>query len=101
MIGREFNFHDGEKGSALAIRITKGKGNQQIVKILRDGTVVIDLSEKVDDIDQELISFLSEQLGIVQNRIDIIAGEEGNEKIISILDMKPGKLQELILEKLA
>lgn len=80
MIGREFNFHDGEKGSAIAIRITKGKGRQRIVKVLRDGTVVIDLPEEVEDIDQELIKFLSNQLGIEPKRFDIIAGEEGQEK---------------------
>ena len=79
MIGREFNFHDGEKGSAIAIRITKGKGSQRIVKVLRDGTVVIELSEKVEDIDQELIKFLSNQLGIEPKRFDIIAWEEGQK----------------------
>ncbi|MGB2962625.1 MAG: hypothetical protein WBB69_01425 [Anaerolineales bacterium] len=101
MIGREFNFHDGEKGSAIAIRITKGKGRQRIVKVLRDGTVVIDLPEEVEDIDQELIKFLSNQLGIEPKRFDIIAGEEGQEKLISILDMNPEVLQKLILKKLA
>ena len=101
MIGREFNFHDGEKGSAIAIRITKRKGSQRILKVLRDGTVVIDLSEEVEDIDQELIKFLSNQLDIEPNRFDIIAGEEGQEKLISILDMNPEVLQKLILKKLA
>lgn len=100
MIGREFNFHDGEKGSAIAIRITKGKGSQRIVKVLRDGTVVIELSEKVEDIDQELIKFLSNQLGIEPKRFDIIAGEEGQKMLLSILDMNPEVLQKLILKKL-
>ena len=100
MIGREFNFHDGEKGSAIAIRITKGKGSQRIVKVLRDGTVVIELSEDVEDIDQELIKFLSNHLGIEPKKFDIIAGEEGQKKLLSILDMNPEVLQKLILKKL-
>jgi len=44
MIGRKFNFHDGEKGSALAVRIAIGKEKQKIAKILDDGTVVVNLS---------------------------------------------------------
>ncbi|NOQ39028.1 MAG: hypothetical protein GQ562_01810, partial [Anaerolineales bacterium] len=82
MIGRKFDLHDGEKGSALAVRITKRKGKQRIKKILKNGTIIINLSEKTKDINQELIKFLSEKLGIAQRQFDIIAGEEGNEKLL-------------------
>jgi uncharacterized protein YggU (UPF0235/DUF167 family) len=100
MIGRNFNFHDGEKGSALAVRITKRKGKQRIKKILKDGTVVINLSEKTKDINQELIKFLSKKLDIPQRQFDIIAGEEGNEKLLSILDVDSEEIQELVLNNL-
>jgi len=100
MIGRNFNFHDGEKGSALAVRITKRKGKQRIKKILKDGTVVINLSEKTKDINQELIKFLSKKLDIAQRQFDIIAGEEGNKKLLSILDVDSEEIQELVLNNL-
>ncbi len=100
MIGRKFNFHDGEKGSALAVRITKGKGKQKILKILKDGTVVINLSGKTKNINQELIKFLSIKLNISQRQLDIIAGAEGNEKLISILDVDSEEIQELVLRNL-
>jgi uncharacterized protein YggU (UPF0235/DUF167 family) len=101
MIGKKFNFHDGEKGSALAVRITTRKGKQRIVKILKDGTVVINLAEKTKkNINQELIKFLSKELDIAQRQFDIIAGMEGNEKLISILDVDSEEIQELVLSNL-
>jgi uncharacterized protein YggU (UPF0235/DUF167 family) len=101
MIGRKFNFHDGEKGSALAIRITTRKGKQQITKILKDGTVVINLSGKTKNLNQELIKFLSKKLNIAQKKFDIIAGADGNEKLISVLDVDSEEIQVLVLSNLA
>ena len=101
MIGRKFNFHDGEKGSALAVRITTKRGKQKITKILKDGTVVINLTGKTKNINQELIKFLSNKLGIAQKQFDIIAGEEGNDKLLSILDVDSEEIQELVLSNLS
>jgi uncharacterized protein YggU (UPF0235/DUF167 family) len=101
MIGREFHFHDGERGAALAIRIKElGKVNK-FDRVLKDGTLVITLMKNTSDINQELIGYLSQQLGIDQKRFDIIAGNESNEKLISVLDIGPAKLQEIVLSKLA
>jgi uncharacterized protein YggU (UPF0235/DUF167 family) len=100
MIGRKFNFHDGEKGSALAVRITTKRGKQKITKILKDGTVVINLTGKTKNINQELIKFLSKKLSIAQKQFDIIAGEEGNDKLLSILDVDSEEIQELVLSTL-
>jgi len=100
MTGRKFDLHDGEKGSALAVRITTRKGKQKIVRILKDGTVVINLSEKTENNNQELIKFLSKKLSIDQKQFDVIAGAEGNEKLISILDVDSEQIQELVLNNL-
>ena len=100
MIGRKFNFHDGEKGSALAVRVTTGKEKQKIAKILNDGTVVVNLSGKTKNINQELIKFLSKELKITQKKFDIIAGENSNEKLVSVLDIGAEEIQELVLSNL-
>jgi uncharacterized protein YggU (UPF0235/DUF167 family) len=100
MIGRKFNFHDGEKGSALAVRISDDQGKIGIVKVLEDGTLVINFAGKSKDINQELIKFLARILNINEKRFDIVAGIEGSEKLISILDIAPDKIQELVLDKL-
>lgn len=100
MIGRKFNFHDGEKGSALAVRVVTGKEKQKIAKILNDGTVVVNLFGKTKNINKELIKFLSKELKIAQKQFDIIAGEESNEKLVSVLDIGSDEIQELVLSNL-
>ena len=98
MIGREFRFHDGEKGAALAIRVTQDKSNTGIVKVLNDGTLLINLPNDDVDIDKELVDYLADLLGVAKKRLDIIAGGEEKERLVSIIDMKPSDVQTLILE---
>ena len=100
MIGRKFNFHDGEKGSALAVRISDDQGKIGIINVLEDGTLVINFAGESKDINQDLIKFLARILNINEKRLDIVAGIEGSEKLISILDIAPEKIQELVLAKL-
>jgi len=99
MIGREFKFHNGAKGSALAIRVVQKNNNTKIEKVLRDGTVVVNLDPESSDINMDLRKFLASILDINKIRLDIIAGHDGQEKLLSILDMKPDQVQKSILEK--
>jgi uncharacterized protein YggU (UPF0235/DUF167 family) len=101
MIGREFHFHDGAIGAALAIRVNVSGSDNKIDRVLKDGTVIVTIKKKTVNLNGDVIAYLAEQLGIDQKRFDIIAGEESKEKIISILDIKPGELQSLILGKLS
>ena len=98
MIGREFKFHNGAKGSALAIRVIQKKRESKIVRVLRDGTVVVNLDPESTDINHDLKNFIASILHIDQVRLDIIAGHEGPEKLLSILDMRPNEVQKSILE---
>lgn len=101
MIGRDFRFHDGGKGAALAIRVKSGAKSSQIQKVLKDGTVVVSLTGHSKDVNQELLSFLALELGIDQQGIQIIAGQEGKNKLVSVLKMQPDEIQKIILEKIA
>ncbi|HNC09993.1 MAG TPA: DUF167 domain-containing protein, partial [Anaerolineales bacterium] len=40
-----------------------------------------------EDINKELLSFMAEVLGVPKSRVEIVAGENGRDKLISILDM--------------
>jgi uncharacterized protein YggU (UPF0235/DUF167 family) len=97
MIGREFRFHDGEKGAALAIRISQEKGETGLIEVLQDGTLLINLPNDDADINMELKQYLADILGIAKKRLDIIAGGEDKERLVSILDMKPSEVQDIIL----
>ena len=98
MIGREFKFHNGAKGSALAIRVIQKKSESRIDRVLRDGTVIVNLAPASTDINHDLKNFIAGILDIDQIRLDIIAGHEGPEKLLSILDMRPNEVQKSILE---
>ncbi len=86
---RNYVLHDGKRGSALALRITPRSSRNQIASVLNDGTVKVNLSaDPADDkLNAELIAFLAEVLGVPKSRVEIVAGESGRDKLVSILDM--------------
>lgn len=95
-------FHDGKGGAALAIRVTPRSSTNQIEEILNNGTVRVRLSASGDDqkVNQALIQFLGDVLQIPASRIDIVAGEIGHDKLISILEMDVESVHQRILEHL-
>ena len=86
---RNYDLHGGQRGSALAVRITPRASRNQIVGLLGDGTIKVHLaSEPADEeLNTELIDYLAEVLGIPKSRVEIVAGENGRDKLVSILDM--------------
>jgi len=101
MIGREFRFHDGKKGAALAIRIIKDAVEDKISKVLKEGTVVVHLKDNPENPKEKLIQFLSSELNLDLSRFDIIEGKDGADILLSILDIEPYEIQQLILEKIS
>ncbi len=100
MIGREFKFHDGKKGAALALRIIKDAEEDMIRKVLKDGTVVVHLEGNPEDQKESVIKYLSTELNMDRKRFDIIEIKDDVDMLVSILDIEPGEIQNLILEKI-
>ncbi len=86
---RNYVLHDGKKGSALALRITPRASRNQIAGVLNDGTVKVQItSDPADEaMNSELVAFLAEVLGVTKTRVEIVAGMNGRDKLVSILDM--------------
>ncbi|HXQ38713.1 MAG TPA: DUF167 domain-containing protein [Anaerolineales bacterium] len=89
MVDRKFNLHGGQKGAALAVRVTPRASRNEIVEMLDDGTIKVRIAaQPVDDeANAALLEFLAEILGVPKSRLDIVAGETGRDKLISVLDM--------------
>jgi uncharacterized protein len=89
MADRQFKMHSGQKGSALAVRVTPRASRNEVVEILDDGTVRVRLaaSPADDEANAALIEFLSEILGVPTSKLDIVAGAIGRDKLVSIVDM--------------
>jgi uncharacterized protein (TIGR00251 family) len=88
-MSRKFNLHNGQRGSALAVRVTPRASASQIVGMVEDGTIKVHLASDAaeDQINVELVAFLAEVLGVPKSRVEIVAGENGRDKLISVLDM--------------
>ena len=100
MAGRQFKFHDGESGTALAVRIKHSKKASEFSNILRDGTIVIRLERKEGDVNQNLVNFLAKELNIPKNKFQIVAGAEGDKKLVSVIDLQPKLIQKKILDRI-
>jgi uncharacterized protein (TIGR00251 family) len=89
MVDRKFNLHSGQKGAALAVRVTPRASRNEIVEMLDDGTIKVRIAAPPvdDEANTALIEFLAEILGVPKSRLDIVAGESGRDKLISVLDM--------------
>lgn len=103
MESRSFRMHNGQRGSAMTVKVMTRAKKNEIVEILNDGTVKIRLAVPPDDqkINQVLLEFLAEVLGVQRARLEIVAGQTGTDKLVSVLDLDAPMVQERILQQLS
>jgi len=84
---RSFKLHDGEQGAALTIRVTPRARKTEFGGVLEDGTIRIRVAAPPVEgkANKALIAFLADALDVRKNAIEIVAGEHGLDKIISIV----------------
>jgi len=102
MTDRKFKLHNGQRGSAIAVRVTPRASRNEIVEILDDGTIRVRLDAPPTDneANDALINFLSEILGVPKSKLDIVAGSVGRDKLISVVDMDVETAHQRILAHL-
>lgn len=102
MTPRKFHLHDGKKGSALAVRVTPRASRDEIVGVLSDGTVKIHLTAPPVDgkANESLIRFLAGVLDVSVSRIEVVAGDTGRDKLISVMDMDAATAHKKIVENI-
>ncbi len=102
MANRAYRLHDGRKGAALAIRVTPRASKNEIVELLYDGSIRVRLTAPPveDKANQALREFLAEVLGVPKTKIEIVAGENGRDKLVSVLDVDAETVHRKILEHL-
>jgi len=99
MTNRKYKLHDGQKGAALAVRVTPRASKTQIVELLEDGTLKVHLAAPPvdDEANLELLKFMADVLGVPKSRLDIVAGATGRDKLIAVLDMDADTAHKRIL----
>ena len=103
MSPKKHRFHDGKRGAAISVRVTPRARHNEIVEVLSDNTIKIRLTAPPAEgkANEALVKFLAEVLDVQASRIEVVAGETGRDKLISILDMTVEQVQKKILEHLA
>jgi uncharacterized protein YggU (UPF0235/DUF167 family) len=96
---RKYELHSGQHGSALAVRITPRASHNQIVGVLNDGTIKVHLvsDPSGEELNAELLSYLAEVLGVPKSCVEVVAGENGRDKLVSVLDMDVETAQHRVL----
>jgi uncharacterized protein (TIGR00251 family) len=99
MSPRRFHLHDGKRGAALAVRVTPKASRNEITGITDDGTVKVRLTAAPIEgqANAKLIDFLSEVLGVPPSRVEIVAGQNGRDKLISVIDMEKEEVHKRLL----
>ena len=99
MANRQFRLHNGQRGVALAVRVTPRASRNQITEIQSDGTVKVRLIAPPvdDDANKLLVEFLAGVLGVSSSKLDIVAGLSGRDKLISIIDMEKDEVHQRLL----
>ena len=92
-------FSNGKKGAALPVRVIPRASRNEVAEILSDNTVKIRLVAAAGEkeTNAELLKFLSEILGIKENKMEIVAGTTGRDKLVSILDVTTEEIHDRIL----
>lgn len=88
-MSRKYELHSGRRGAALGVRVTPRASRNQIVGVLNDSTIKVHLvcGPSDEEINVELLAYLAQVLGVPKSRVEIVAGENGRDKLISVLDM--------------
>ncbi len=97
---RSFHLHDGKKGAAIAVRVTPRARKNEIVDILSDGTVKVHLTAPPIEgkANEALLKFLAKILGVPLKQLEIVAGANGRDKLISVIDMDAVSVHKKIVD---
>jgi len=95
---RKFKLHDGKRGAALTVRVTPRASRTSFGGVLEDGTVRVRISAPPLEgrANAALVKFIAKVLGVNRSKIEIVAGEKGLDKILSIIDLNAEQVEERI-----
>ena len=86
---RKYKLHNGKRGAALTIRVTPRSRKTGFGGILEDGTLRVRVNAPPVEgkANTALIKFMAKVLGVRKSHIEIVAGQKGLDKILSVLDL--------------
>jgi uncharacterized protein YggU (UPF0235/DUF167 family) len=104
MNDRKFRITDSRGGAALNIRVVTQAEQTEIAGITEDGETRIVkvrlMASSAGDpaANAELISYLAARLGIASEQVEVVLGETGRDKIVSIYGMTAEQIQSVLFD---
>jgi uncharacterized protein len=95
---RRFRFHDGRVGSAMVVHVTPRSRKDELTGISADGTLRVRLSAPPVEgaANKALLELLAHVLGVRMNNLEIIGGEKGKNKIVSVVDLDAHTMEDRV-----
>lgn len=96
---RKFQITDARGGAALNIRVVTQATRTEIAGVQDDGVLKVRLRASPASspaANKELIEFLAARLGVSSDHIEIVAGEAGREKIVSVEGVSVGQVEAML-----
>lgn len=99
---RKFDLHNGQTGAAITVRVTPRSSKNEIQGIMDDGTIKIRITSAPVEgqANETLLKFLADILDVKNVQLEIIAGQTGKDKLISVIGLDASTVQERILKHL-
>jgi uncharacterized protein (TIGR00251 family) len=86
-VDREFRITDAKGGIAFTVRVVTKAAATEFAGVQEDGTLKIRLvASPAGDpaANRELVDFLAKQFNVAASKIEIVAGVNGREKLVSV-----------------
>lgn len=89
-----FNFQNAQTGAAITVKVLPRAKKTEVVGVMEDGTYRIRISAPPVEgaANRALIEFLSQALNIPPSRIDIVAGQFSERKLVSLVGVTPAQV---------
>ncbi|MDQ7024609.1 MAG: DUF167 domain-containing protein [Anaerolineae bacterium] len=97
---RKFEITDARGGAAVGIRVVTKAAATELVGKNDDGTLKVRLqASPASDpaANAELIEFIAAQLGVEKEKIEVVAGANSRDKILSIEGLSTQEVEERLL----
>jgi uncharacterized protein YggU (UPF0235/DUF167 family) len=81
---RKFEITDARRGAAIAVRVITRAERNEVAGFQDDNAVKVRLTASPAESNSALLAFLAERLGVPQTSLEIVAGAEKPDKVVSI-----------------
>lgn len=99
----QHNFHEGKFGAAIIVRVIPRSSRNEIAEILPDGTIKIRLTAipEEKELNKALLNYLAKILGVSINQLEVVAGFNGSDKLVTIIGIDTDTVQKRVIGNLS